>query len=329
LGPLAHLHKEWLHYCVAGRDIELLLNFSIARRARNQGSTNVGRVIALVRADGAWSGGTESFTERDIHCARGLSQVVLGSCSAQANAHGLQLKASLPQLGLWLELMLVPETESFVRRPLLRAPVCWGVVPRLRAWGSLRSRDAVHVFDGDPAYHDHNWGGFRWGDDFLWQWCTALPRLDEGPYGVVFSRLFDRKGLTETGRSVLVWRAEQLLRVFHDENIRFSQDGYLTQKEILNVPSVMHLLVPGTTTGVPKTLHFEARSGADFLQGTATMQDVARIVIPNETDLGVTVINECSCRLVVQGSIRGLTVRQESRAIFEHLTAPPAVEERP
>ena len=51
------------------------------------------------------------------------------------------------------------------------------------AGASWPSSPSSHSSQGETlaldmrGYHDHNWGRFRWGDDFGWIWGSVLPRV--------------------------------------------------------------------------------------------------------------------------------------------------------
>jgi len=58
----------------------------------------------------------------------------------------------------------------------------WGVLPRLLARGEIRACDRGAAIDHDWfCYQDHNFGRFRWGEDFGWEWMVAHARPAQGP----------------------------------------------------------------------------------------------------------------------------------------------------
>ena len=51
----------------------------------------------------------------------------------------------------------------------------WLAVPRLAADGEITVSGRTFTLKNAPAYHDRNWGHFRWGEDYSWEWATILP----------------------------------------------------------------------------------------------------------------------------------------------------------
>ena len=63
-------------------------------------------------------------------------------------------------------------------------PIHWVVIPRLRAEGTIEIDGVVHHLQNAPAYHDHNWGYWSWGDDFAWEWGFGLDEDPENPWNM-------------------------------------------------------------------------------------------------------------------------------------------------
>ena len=65
------------------------------------------------------------------------------------------------------------------------------------------------------------------------------------------------------------------------------------------------LVAPERTTDLPQRLVVNAVSGTDRLRMTFEAYDLAQILVPHETDLGTTVINEVRGRACVEGDVKG------------------------
>ncbi len=74
------------------------------------------------------------------------------------------------------------------------------------------------------------------------------------------------------------------------------------------------------TTDIPRYLDITAAAGGDSLLCHFEAEDVAQIVIPNDTDLGVTILNEVTEHLELEGKVKGEFVNMQGGAIFEFLT---------
>jgi hypothetical protein len=82
----------------------------------------------------------------------------------------------------------------------------------------------------------------------------------------------------------------------------------------------MALVASELTTDVPGLFEVNAARLGEWLRCRFTADDLAQIVVPNELDLGVTIINEVSGILALQGEIKGEPVSMEGRGFFEFLT---------
>jgi hypothetical protein len=82
----------------------------------------------------------------------------------------------------------------------------------------------------------------------------------------------------------------------------------------------MALVAPEWTTDVPRRLEVEAVSGPDHLRCQFEAQEVAQIVVPNETDLGETIINEVVGQVWAEGRVKGRPVSIAGEGFFEFLS---------
>jgi hypothetical protein len=233
------------------------------------------------------------------------------------------LRVALRERDLRAELELVPVCGPLAAlgRPLAKGQsLSWVAVSRMVARGTITLNGQCEQVSGAPAYHDHNWGHFRWGDDFAWEWGSALPRSDSCPWSMVFYRMADRARGRVRGQSVFVWRDSELYRQFRDPDIRVTQHGRGTLPGALKLPRVMALLAPGTAHDVPALLEVVARDGEDEVKLCFESQSLAQVLIPDETDLtGVVTLNEVSGRVRGTGQLRGERMEMEGPGVFEFI----------
>jgi hypothetical protein len=88
---------------------------------------------------------------------------------------------------------------------------------------------------------------------------------------------------------------------------------------LTKLPRVMALLSPDAVADVPRWVEMHARGDGDELCYRFEADDVAQVVIPSETDLGVTIINEVTGTSSLRGTIRGESIAVDGRAICEFL----------
>ncbi len=318
VGPGASWEKEWFHFAILGQRADTILNLSFGGDARPAAAPGerVARTILLVH-DHEWEGGIETTPERDVVIGSGV-RVQLGHNVVRFEGGRFVLSSALegPPVSLYL-------TARPLTRPLLvegdRATrqSGWVVIPRLVGRGSVVAGRRVHRLEEALIYHDHNWGRWRWGDDLSWEWGFGLPDDPSVAWSLVFSRTSDRaRGLTSSLR-LLVWNGESMIRRFDSAEIRVSPEGRARSRQIRRVPPPMVMLAPELTTDVPDRLHVEAESRDDRLGLVFGIEDIVQILVPNERDMGVTVINETVGRVRADGRIAGETIRMEGRGHVE------------
>jgi hypothetical protein len=181
-------------------------------------------------------------------------------------------------------------------------------------------RGRRHLLAGVPAYHDHDWGAFRWGGDFSWEWAVALsserPRAPR--WSVVVQRISDRARLRALSQGVLVWRGASHRRTFHGREVSVDGAGGLSARGALRVPRVMSLAAPGCAADLPRRLEVCAVAGRDALEATFELVDLAQVAIPDEADeRGATVISEAHAHARLAGRVRGEELRFEGPALVE------------
>jgi hypothetical protein len=155
------------------------------------------------------------------------------------------------------------------------------------------------------AYHDHNWGHFRWGADLSWDWGYVHP-LDPGcPWTLVFLRISDGLRHRALSQVALLWHHGEHVRTFQDHELSFELTGVHGGARPLTLPRVMNLLVPGSASGVPAllALHAHGRDAqGDRLELRFETVAHSRIAVPSDSDaFGVMLLNETVGRAHVRG----------------------------
>jgi hypothetical protein len=326
-------HKEWSHFCVFGDGITLLANLSLMDAAHGAGaSIEVPRLTLLARTPDGWAGDVDAFAPGAAAVAGGEIDLRLGASRLAFRGGAYHLDVRLARRDLAAKLVLRP-----LARPALTtsvplsgsAPMRWFVVPRLVADGELRVNGRRHALRGAPAYHDHDWGDFAWGGDFSWEWAVTLaPPSDapgERPWSLVFQRISDRGRLRALSQGVLLWRGERHVRTFHDRDLAVASGGRLSAAGALRVPRPMALVAPGHAADLPRRLELRAADGADAIEATFELQDLAQVAIPDDALAAgpaalrpaVTIVSECHAVARVAGRLRGEPLHFEAPAVVE------------
>ena len=319
------LHKEWQHINVLADGVEAYVNLNVMddqRPAAARGAIDA-RTILIAREPGrGWSGGVHLHDASRVSARRGLVDLRLGDDVLRLEGDALIVRAALPREGVAVDLSLVPRAAPMLgpNTPVDDGLLHWLVVPRMEATGTITVQDRRYAIERAPAYHDHNWGEFLWGHDLSWEWGFGVPPDPANPWSCVFVRFGNRRRTKASAQGLFVWREDQQHRTFRETELTITVEGHLGAESIHKVPPVMALLAPDRPTDVPAVFRIVAAGRGDRVEAVFTSQDVCQIVIPTETDLSVTMINEVSGHLHVQGVIRGEPMEIDGAAVFEFLS---------
>jgi hypothetical protein len=318
--PGAVPYKEWQHFVVHSDAMHLILNFSVvddvwAARRR------LGRVIALVRTDG-WTGDVVTFSGIDMEVRPGSSGIRLGANRMAFEAGWYEIEVALPSIGLRAELRLQPVSRPFLatNQPLdASSCLSWLFVPRLEARGTVTIGSHRVELAATPAYHDHNWGRFRWGDDFSWEWGSVLPRGDS-PWSAVFMRMADRRRTVARRQALYIWRDAEPFAVLRDATVEFAPTGLLGVPAALTIPSPMRLLVSERPSDVPASIVVTGREGGGSVRVSLEARDHVRVAVPEEHGYeGVTVLHEIRGDVVLDGRLGAEDVSMCGAGVLEVL----------
>jgi len=318
-------HKEWHHFVILSGEIDLLVNFSCcddARRDAPQGA-EFPRLVLLVRHH-TWDGDVEQFSSEQARVRGGQIDFAFAHNRLRFHDGAFEISAALEHRPVAVEMRLTPVAMPAYAPaiPMIDGPpLNWVVAPRLRVSGSVTLRGRRFDLDGAPAYHDHNWGRFLWGHDVSWEWGFVLPECDDVPWCMTFVRLTNRARTRALAQQLLLWRNEHLVALFREPDLEPRTDlGHLRPSGVLKVPRVMALLAPETRVDVPRWFEMHARrTNGDWLECRCEARDVAQVVIPSETRLGVTIFNEVLARTTVRGSLAGEPLDFRGRSVLEFI----------
>lgn len=316
-------HKEWLHFAIHVDGIDALANFSLVDDVRPgvRAGAQLARVVVLVR-DGQWDGDIDQY-DTEVEVCGGRFDIRMGDNVARRQGDQIELRVKLRHRPVEMELVLSPQvmpnqanTEYVAGCPTIH----WLCVPRLSASGRMVIGGKQIAVNEAPAYHDHNWGSWRWGQNFAWEWGYGIPNDSKSPWSLVFVRLTDRGRLTALTQSLFVWKGPRQHRFFRADEVTVESEGLLRPESLFKLPHVMGLISQGRITDIPKRLRITARGTQDWLEATFTSESVAQVILPNDDDLGVTIINEVSGSIKAVGLIQGESVNLGGPTIFEFLS---------
>jgi hypothetical protein len=321
-------YREWLHFCFTRDDLDVLVNFSLSDDTRPAASPDAerARIVCIVRSDG-WDGDVDEFEPCEVHAHRGRVDLRFGESSVRYDGDVLRVVVRCKRRPIAIDLTLTPVTVPSIINDMVLSdglPAHWFLIPRLVASGSITVGGLRLVVDGVAAYHDHNWGYFRWGRDFAWVWGYGHPVTADATWSMTFGRQTNRVGGTDFVRGLAMWRDARQWRLFDTRDVALREEGRLSceaPRGTLTLPRSMALLVPGRAAGVPAKLCGRACSRGDVVEFEFRAEHVSRILLPNDDDLGLTIINEVSGEISLEGSVHGERLEGRGRAIVEFLGA--------
>ena len=318
-------YREWLHFCLSADGIDLVVNFSLAddTRPAAPSGTEAARLVCIVRSTG-WDGDVEQFAPRDVRVSRGRVDMRFGESYVRYERGAFRVRVRCRARALSVDLSLRPTTLPSVVNDIVLSddlPCHWFLVPRLLATGTVEASGRVHELVDVPAYHDHNWGYFRWGHDFAWMWGYAHEQGPSDPWTFVFDRLTNRAKTIDCGRGIVLWKGARQQRLFGARDISFREHGYLRPRSTIKLPRALALLSSGDAMSLPAEIQGLARNQNDSLEFVFRGEHACHILVPNDDDLGLTAISEVSGELSFCGVVAGEPMEGRIRAMFEFLGA--------
>ena len=320
--------KEWYHFNVLdeAQQIDLIVNVSFAGDVTRAGGARVD-VIALAHHQGWW-GGIDSY---DIGAStvdpHRLALHVAQAAGLSYHDGHYHVHAQVPGLSVQARLQATCEPMLLWNdTPLGTGHLNWLIAPHLVAQGCVTLAQGPQgaqtlAFEQACAYHDHNWGHWRWGDDFGWEWGFATHTQEASQTQrlcMVFDRTTDKLGVTSHEQTLAIWRGAGLAKVFTRQCMRTRRSGRF-DGPIPRRPGVANLVAPGLVLTVPAQLQISAREDDDWIDLHYVVDAAMQIAVPNEHGFGLVGLNETFGFLEARGRIAGQDVGFRTRACFEFL----------
>jgi len=314
--------KEWYHFVLHRPGRRVVINFSLTSEASRAGQPRLVPRVIVIAHDQRWTGAIERFDESELDVSADLGALTIGGNRMTVRSDGYLAEIDLPGHDIRGKLHLTSVSRPFVvnNQPVGDGRMCWLFVPRLRADGWLRIGDQEHRLESDVAYHDHNWGRFRWGGDFGWTWGTILPSGPEEPWSLVFLRMTDRRRLRCLSQALYVWHHDEPAAIFRHAAVQVRSCGLLGRAADCTLPSPMRLVLGGEVPDVPERMEITATRAGDAVHAEFRPRSYARLAQPSEVCLDRSVVLcETSGTARVSGSINGEGIDFVGAGVFELL----------
>lgn len=322
------LYKEWQHFCLLDQSngMHAIFNLYLAGPASKRSSVGAARVLAAVwEADHGWFGELDTIPPAEADLERHRIDMRLGPTRLSFDGVAYYLQVASSRGTIEGELAFRPLATPLMMRnntPVGRGHLNWLVVPRLAVDGRLRIGHRSYNVTGGQGYHDHNWGFWDWGDDFAWEWGFAVPETPEPAVSqvLVFDRTTDRGRRVAKEQTVALWEDDELSRVFARREIAVRAEGFLDRGRLLKLPPIMALIESQEAHDIPAVFYINARAERDYLEAEFRAEHAMQVIVPNDTDLENTIINETFGRFAGRGRVKGKSVSFSGLSFFEFLT---------
>jgi len=321
--------KEWQHFVVHAPELMLIVNFSVldepplAGAAPARSASEAARVIMLANRSGIWEGDVDRIDFERVHIETGLVDARFGGNVMRLRDGRYQVVTALARRDLAVDLEFVPVSHPTQanNHPLsAHERLSWVFVPRLTARGTVRAGGEEITIEEAPAYHDHNWGHFRWGNDFSWrflQMCGESPAME---WSAVMWHVMDGTRNHTRSCGLYLRRGWSEEYAFRGQEVAVGCRGLLRQSSLLRVPAVMALVAAGGTCDVPAALRLEACNSDGQVELDFESQSVAQVLVPSEVSpVGAVSLNEISGRCRLTGSVGGHTISLEGPGVLEYV----------
>jgi hypothetical protein len=315
-------YQEWYHFVVHRPGWRLLVNFSLAGEIRPGGGHGLSARVIVLAHDERWAGTAARFGHPELTVSPDLGTLTAAGNRMTVAEDGYRLVVDLPEHDISGELYLIPASQPFAvnNQPVGEGRLNWLFVPRLAATGWFRIGDRRQQLREAVAYHDHNWGRFRWGDDFGWEWGSVLPIDPEEPWSFVFMRMTDRGRRNCYSQALHVWRHDEPAALFRHAGLEVRSAGLLGRQPDCTVPPAMRLVLGGIASDVPESIVIAGERHGDRVRAEFRPRSYARVALPSETALDRSVVlAETSGAARVTGLIDGAELDVTAVGVFELL----------
>jgi hypothetical protein len=196
----------------------------------------------------------------------------------------------------------------------------WGLVPGLAVTGELTLCDQRFAL-GERwfCYQDHNFGRFRWGEDFGWEWLTAHGRSSrDEAVTLVVDRRTNRNHGAGTLPYLYVYVDDALAKVFVAPALRVRWLWADGTRLPLRLPGAMASIRAGLSTIEPLRVEIVAVDERDRLDASVAIDGFVEIVAPDNRSAGCTGIGESTGSASVSFLHRGRAYEAHGWAYGEY-----------
>lgn len=299
--PEIDLYKEWHHFALfAPEDGALAMANACLLGNPYDASRGTLASTILVHSGGRWHGEVESrgvevlrASNRGPHLAgRGVR------VSYDGDVYRIRMKSDMGDSEVSADLRPLALHQGGFFTMKGRGHLGWVFFPRLSASGFFRGGPKRISLRNSLAFHDHNWGRFRWGDPLSWDWGVFLETSGRHPRSLLYYRLYQPEGNEETDMSLFVYAGPNLHDRVFSPRLRVGTHG-IYDGRTWKLPGVLAMLHPRTLAEIPRNIKIKADSVLGPINVDFTPEDAALLIVPNRLAPGESVLCQCPGRIRV------------------------------
>jgi hypothetical protein len=317
LEPTRATYKDWLHLNVfdPASGVVALVNASLHGAPDDPRARAIGTALAHV-PDVGWAGNVEVAGYADA--ALTSSGIALPQIAVALDRGAVLASARFPDDGLVAVVTATARSAPIAIElplPFGSGWISWTVAPRLAVSGSLRVADRDVDLSRAVAYHDHNWGRWRWGDDAGWEW-GAFAAADDGPL-IVVARTCDRAHRA-LGPALCVVDAPAGRRTFA-AGASLALDGRLAARARRLPGALAALHQDRSAPPLPSRVRLRAGDGIDAIELEFRPRAAAQLIAAEPTARGYGFVHELAGSFVAHGRLAGAPFACEGLGVFEYV----------
>jgi hypothetical protein len=172
----------------------------------------------------------------------------------------------------------------------------WGILPVLQAEGEISACGRSDPIDSSWfCYHDHNFGRFRWGEDFGWEWLVAHAVGEGGePMTFIADWRTDRAHTPGGLLHVYVVLGGKVRKIFLGPAVRLRWHWHDEATLPARLPGTMATLLADRPVRRPRAIVLDAADERDRLQLTVDVDAYFEVIAPDSRSSAATRIGETS-----------------------------------
>lgn len=204
--------------------------------------------------------------------------------------------------------------------PLGSGWISWRLISDMSLGGEWTVQEHPQILQNAPAYHDHNWGRWHWGDDFGWEWgCFLRNPAHRSGAAFVFARTTDRTH-RRLGKPFLAVDHPSAHRRFGADSITVDTRGQL-DVPLHRIPGGMAALHQEMAEpSLPASVRIRAAQGADSVVILFVGRAAAQIITADPYTGGYSFIHEIVGEYSSSGHLGNVTLETSGYAVFEYVT---------